>query len=263
MIKIRFRISLLIITGILNVLVSNAQKLPGTQEKSVLLPATTNIDGLATEWNNNFQAYNKSTDIYYTLANDKDNLYLAIQATDPVIMKKVIGGGVTLTLCASGDKNDTNPLYITIPAVAASLQIGINNAVNELTDSKTNKDSLLNALNKQIAIASKKIEVRGFKGFNDSLVAVTNNTALKMAVQVNEKNALTYELMIPLRLTGITGNQQIAYNIKVNNVASIAKYTHSDGVSVSTIPHGLAVNQADIQAMMYNTDFWGKYTLNN
>jgi hypothetical protein len=72
---------------------AKAQKLPNKQEVSLRIPADMKIDGNAKEWNNKFQAYNKLTNIFYTLSNDDKNLYLVIQATDPIIIEKMIRGG--------------------------------------------------------------------------------------------------------------------------------------------------------------------------
>ena len=55
-------------------LVVHAQKLPNKQEISFQAPTNIKIDGKASEWNNQFLAYNNATDIYYTIANDDKNL---------------------------------------------------------------------------------------------------------------------------------------------------------------------------------------------
>ncbi|HCN82336.1 MAG TPA: hypothetical protein DIT07_01770, partial [Sphingobacteriaceae bacterium] len=77
---------LLFLIGILYLIIipvtTSAQKLPNIQEASLRAPAGIKVDGKATEWNNQFQAYNKATEIFYTISNDDDKLYLAVQATD-------------------------------------------------------------------------------------------------------------------------------------------------------------------------------------
>jgi len=54
---------------------ANAQKLPEVQTVNLRAPAGIKIDGKPTEWDSKFQAYNKSTNAFYTIANDDDNLY--------------------------------------------------------------------------------------------------------------------------------------------------------------------------------------------
>ena len=82
-----------------------AQKLPNMQTANVPAPANIKIDGKANEWNNQFQAYNKATSVFYTVANDDDHLYLAIQAADIVIVEKILSGGITINLKRSDKKN--------------------------------------------------------------------------------------------------------------------------------------------------------------
>ena len=50
----------IVFCAILFVLSANAQKLPNTQETSLRAPANLKVDGKPTEWNNQFQAYNKA-----------------------------------------------------------------------------------------------------------------------------------------------------------------------------------------------------------
>lgn len=93
----------------------NAQKLPNVQQKSLRAPANVKVDGKATEWDDTFQAYNHATDIFYSMANDDDKLYLVVQASDKQIINKIIGGGVELTIQKSGKKNDKDGITITYP----------------------------------------------------------------------------------------------------------------------------------------------------
>src|SRR5476651_2358683 len=91
-----------------------AQKLPAKQEISLRVPAGIKIDGKATEWDNKFQAYNNATELFYTLSNDDDNLYLIVQITKPRVIEKVLNVGITLTINGAGKKDDKAPENISI-----------------------------------------------------------------------------------------------------------------------------------------------------
>src|SRR5476651_1199450 len=93
----------------------DAQKLPNVQQTSLRAPANIKIDGKTTEWDNQFQAYNRATDVFYTLSNDDSNLYLIIQATDEDIIRKIINGHVSFTISKSGKKSDQDAAVITYP----------------------------------------------------------------------------------------------------------------------------------------------------
>ncbi|MBC7401019.1 MAG: hypothetical protein H7289_13850, partial [Mucilaginibacter sp.] len=56
--------------------IANAQKLPKVQTASIAAPTNIKIDGKATEWGNKFQAFNRTTEVYYTLSNSATKLYL-------------------------------------------------------------------------------------------------------------------------------------------------------------------------------------------
>jgi hypothetical protein len=74
------KISLALLTTAF-VLSAQAQKLPNIQETSVWAPANVKMDARLTDWGNNLQAYNKTVDLGYTIANDDKNLSLVIKAS--------------------------------------------------------------------------------------------------------------------------------------------------------------------------------------
>ncbi len=47
------------------------QKLPNIQTASLRASANIKVDGKAAEWGNKLEAYNNTTEVFYTLANDK------------------------------------------------------------------------------------------------------------------------------------------------------------------------------------------------
>src|ERR1700761_4734409 len=93
---------------------ASAQQLPSIQRNNLRAPATLKIDGKTDDWNKGFQAYNHATDVFYTIANDDDNLYLVVSATSPNIVNRVINGGITLGISPSGKKGN-NEIAITYP----------------------------------------------------------------------------------------------------------------------------------------------------
>jgi len=83
-----------------------AQSLLNVQQTSQRTPARLKIDGKATEWNNQYLAYNTATSVFYTIANNNDEVYLVIHATEPRVIEKMIEGGISFTISAA-DKNIT------------------------------------------------------------------------------------------------------------------------------------------------------------
>jgi len=261
-IKIRVLIPLCLCTATLF-----AQKLPKIQEASLRIPDNVKIDGKSTEWDNKFQAYNNSTDIFYTIANDDEKLYLIIQATDPIIIRKIIAGGITLTINSTGDKKDKG-VAITYPIFEKKNWPIINwknkpKVTNKTTDNGKLLDSFMYAGNKQLADKSKEIKVFGIKGL-DTLISVYNEDGIRAASLFDHQIAYTYELAVPLKYLALSGDDQnkFSYNIRVNGSESIegATVKHIEGGTLVTGGNG-SISAVDAQYMLDPTDFTGSYIL--
>ena len=83
---------------------AQAQKITNVQETAVWVPGNIKVDGKLNEWGDNLQALNKATQVYYTLANDDKNLYLAIRSANQNSANKIVAGGLNLTINAAGKK---------------------------------------------------------------------------------------------------------------------------------------------------------------
>src|SRR5476651_2443429 len=77
------------------VIVAHAQKLPGIQTTSLWAPVSIKIDGKPSEWGNEYQALNKATGVFYTIANDNENIYLIVHAKQKRVIQKIIDVGIT------------------------------------------------------------------------------------------------------------------------------------------------------------------------
>ncbi len=238
-------------------LTATAQKLPNTQTTSLRAPINIKIDGKATEWDNKFQAYNHATDVYYTLANDDDKLYLVVQATDRQIINKIIGGGVILTIQKSGKKTDKNGISIIYPlfdakdrpyvrggsdgggtvkvfaigggggggggAMSADAIQSVNvvrGSDSPAANAKMEGDSIMNVYNTRLDEKSKNIGVIGIPGL-DTLISVYNADGIKTGERFNNKMVYTYELSIDLKKLGLSVNDvaKFAYHIKLNGAS--------------------------------------------
>ncbi len=265
---------------------ANAQKLPGVQQGSVRAPADIKIDGKTTEWNGQFQAFNHATDIFYTMSNDDENLYLTVQATDAAVVRKILRGGVCLTIQPTGKKTDKDGLSVTYPVAATSgVKAGISVmsfkreaggdvvriSTTEAATPEKSADSVMMARNAAFSKSSKWIGVTGFKGI-DSLISVYNEDGIKAMGRYDNKGAFTYELAISLKQLGFstTNPVKFTYHIALNGVNLFAKAGGNQEmrvVNVSGAPMGgggADLSQLKImldQSQTAATDFWGEYML--
>lgn len=236
-----------------------AQKLPNVQTSSVPAPADIKIDGKPAEWGK-LQALNHATGVYYTMANDAENLYLVVQGTDNHTVEKIISGGVTLTIKNADKKSSATPVAITFPFILPKDRFPI---VQKIKDKNQDTPFDQDDLNKQLTLAEKEIDVRGIKEIQDTTISVYNDVGITVASKVDAKKVLTYELSIPLKyLQQGLDNSTLNYNIRLNppRVIKMPAGTMIKVIGVMSIRKDSAAGD-DYQNLMSPTDFSGSYTL--
>lgn len=258
---------------LLSYLTANAQKLPSVQQASLRAPAIIKIDGNSTEWPKPLQAYNNSTNLFYTMANDDENLYLVIQVTEGVNISKIISAGITLIINKQESNGDKNAFSLTYPIFDVKDRPNINvkdkiKIVPGSTASLRKADSVMQVNNKRLSSKSKFIRVTGFKGM-DSLISVYNQDGIKAAELLDNKVVYTYELSIALKQLGLSVDDaaKFAYTIKSNGtkMAAMNGYviTKTEGrvSQMMDILPGAYTRMPDLQILISTTDFSGEYTL--
>jgi len=199
-----FFLALLIFTSVVN-----AQKLPNVQQTSIRAKKSPNNEVADT-----FEAYNHNTDIFYTLSNDDNKLYLTIKVIEPFIFKKIASGGLTLTI-SNGAKANEN-VSITYPTTkdSAPFYLVLNSTGGTATTTKNHNDSLKNALNAQMTNSLKVIEVTGVKAISDSLISIYNEYGIKANAFFDDQINYNYRLELPLKY--LNNLSKISYKITLN-----------------------------------------------
>lgn len=271
-------------------LTAKAQKLPDTQETGLRAPAGIKVDGKATEWAGGYQAYNKNNQLYYSIANDDENVYLTVNAANTSIISKIMRGGLTFTVVTSGKKKDktgqpsfTFPVQASTSVNTAAMQ-GLRTAMPAQAASMSPQemmkrmDSVMYAMNRQHIDKLKDIKVLGVPGITDSLLSIYNEEGIKARALFDAKGAYNYELAIPLKYLGLNAGEsrELQYNLCLNglmaNIRRVEGTLPSGGASeVRTVvvnggagggmmsmsgPGGI-----DFMSLISPTDFWGKFTL--
>ena len=247
----------LIIAIFIAISTAYAQKLPTVQKASVFAPANIKIDGKADEWNNQFQAYNNATDIYYTIANDNENLYFVIRVKYSEVIQKVLMGGITITINHTTKKREENAISVTYPVLRnGDMSMVSNLAVRKLfprENGDTSKTIKVDDLNQLMDNKSKQINTTGIRSIPDNTISVYNTDGLKAAERFDDKVQYTCEIAIPLKYLTLPDGQPFSYQIKVNEPAPI----NLSRASGSRLPPPAPIpDSADA-----TTDFWGEYIL--
>ena len=256
-----------------------AQKAQNVQSGNVWAPATVKIDGKLTEWGESLKAYNKNVQLWYTIANDDKNIYLAIKSIDLDNNNKILAGGISFTLNTEGKKKTKNAFTITFPIVKrAGGRIGHGGRKGGFGGDDTPDTAAIVTQQNQTLATGKVISAIGFADITDTLVSIYNEYGIKAAANIDGKGVLVYELAIPIKLLKIAPDDQkeLAYNIKVNGLplsggggfgggnsfGGGGRSGGSGGGGGGGFGGGFGGGKSeDVSDMMSPTDFWGKYIL--
>lgn len=243
----------------------NAQKLPNKQEISVRIPQNVKIDGKAIEWNNRFEAHNYGTDLYYTMANNDEDLYLIIHTSDKYAFKKIIDRGLTLSVKNPKGVKDLN---FTFPYNAGQKDISSSLKGNRFFNMRENSETDVANNNQILKKNHRLIKVEGVEGI-DSLVSVYNENGLQAAELIDDTKNYTLEMTVKLKLIGLSAKdgRKISYKLKVNSTGEKAPTLDNIRiVGMAEIPPEMKAQVlADVTEkwvrMDGGTELQGEYTL--
>ncbi|MFD1256025.1 hypothetical protein ACFQ3S_04395 [Mucilaginibacter terrae] len=236
----------------------------------VKAPAGIKIDGKHTEWKE-LPAYNKGTTLRYTLANDANNLYLAITTTDQTNINKLLGGGLTFTINKEGKKKEKDAAVITYPVVTSGggrARMGGRGRQEGGVDTAALVES-----RKQAVAGMKELSITGIKEITDTLISIYNTFGVKTAISFDAHGSLFYELAVPLKLLQLNAGSatELAYNLKLNGIQM--NFGNREGGGNRQGGGGGGGNGGGgngggggfgggaMMELMTPTDFWGKYKL--
>jgi hypothetical protein len=273
-----------------------AQKLNTVQEASVWAPANVKVDAKLTEWNDTFQAFNKTTNVFYTVSNDDNNLYLVMKSTDQSTNNKIVGGGINLTINTAGKKNEKDAFILTFPVVnMANLRSTMMQGMSMRAPGgggqpQTPDSAAIADMRKKAVSTFKEVKLVGFKDIPDSVISIYNEYGIKAFVDFDSKGALIIEMAVPLKAMHLDAGSAFAYNIKLNGInlnalmpgmnhmvmsgmggggASFSGGGGGGGMATTVVVSGggmgggggMPRSMGDIANMLSPTDFWGKYTV--
>lgn len=238
-----------------------AQKLPNKQQGSMRPPANVKTDGKANEWT--YSAFNRATDVFYTIANDNNNLYLTLKVENVGIIRKIISGGITFSVNSSGKKSDENTVAITYPIFNLKTKPYINFG-NKPTGS--GPDSFVLANNRRFSAQSKFVRTAGVKGV-DTLISVYNTDGVKVASSFDKDMNYICELAISLNHVrqALNTEGKLFYRVTLNPI----QMDDMPGINITRDAGGtitsITVNRRDAlpnsASMSATTDFSDEYVL--
>ena len=196
------------------------------QESTLALkaPATAvTIDGDNKEWGDSLAYYNAESKLNYTIANDKQNLYLVIRTNDVSKQNYILSSGVTFGIDTKGRKKDA--YAITFPK---SGQEGMRRGAPNLEENKL-RAGILNF---------RKIVVKGFNDISDDEISFSNAFGIQIAIGFDDKGYMIYEEAIPLDLfhAGDLAKNDWSFNIKLNPPSKPEDNSMKSDISTAGVP---------------------------
>lgn len=226
-------------------------------ESNKWVPANIKIDGQATEWPKPLQFYNNDTKLFYTIANDKDTLYVIVSVPDRQSQMKIMKSGLTVSVNPSGKKKGGASL--TFPLTAE--------ATPPPDVPQESQQKVAEEWKKQILANVKEIKVDGFTGVTDGNIPVNNQYGIRTASSFDGTGNLVCEMAIPLSVAGIPAGYEkpIAYRFKVNALSRDERKEREKAAREKQQggdQQAQGAGAEPMNMMMYfSADFWTRQTL--
>ena len=251
------------------------QKLPDVQQTSLRAPANIKIDGKPTEWNK-FEAYNRATDLYYTMSNDDKNLYLVIQASNANVLSKITNRGILLVIDPSAKRNEKGAVSVNYPVFELQYNnkpfIQFSNTGGLTSEQRrtleANPDSMLTVANKRLHASDKFIRTNGIANV-DTLLSIYNDKDIVAGEAFEKGPVYTYELAMPFKYLQLQGgpSAKFSYHIVLDglnierDLGMRTTITPDGRMAVEFTKGAVLFKREDLPAVNSATDFWGEYTL--
>jgi hypothetical protein len=185
-----------------------------------LLPPPSNIiiDGNLKDWGDSLRYYNQDKQLNYALANDQDNVYMAIRINDRSEQIRVLRAGLTLSIDTRGKKKET--FTMTFPFGDGSAPSMAENAMDLHGGNNDVKQEEREELMKAKLTKLMEIKVTGFKDVESETMTTSNTYGFKVAIDYDKDGSLVYEAAIPLKFFHADDllKNEWAFNFKINGI---------------------------------------------
>lgn len=165
-------------------------------------------DGQLNDWRDSLTLYNEATNLFYNLANDEKNIYLAIRSSSKEDLTKILAGGISFSANIESKKKD--PATVIFPVLDRTP--GKSRNVKEQPE--------IEEMQKKVLSRIKDIKVSGFKEIIDGGISLQNTYGIRASAAFDKNNNLVQEIIIPLSLLNLSSSstELVTYNIKINGL---------------------------------------------
>jgi hypothetical protein len=199
--------------------ISNAQSNKSAATTLQAPPKDIVVDADAKKWGDSLRYYNTEKHINYSLANDQDNLYMAIRINDRLDQRKILKAGITFSVDPKGKKKEA--FSITFP-------LNVQGATPTLPSAKMEDGEVTQQdreeLMRERLTTLRGIKVVGFKDIEDDMITTSNTYGIKTAINFDDDGNLVCEAAIPLKFFHVDdpSKNEWAFNFKINGITKSA-----------------------------------------
>ncbi|MBD1394035.1 hypothetical protein [Mucilaginibacter glaciei] len=178
-------------------------------------PARVLVDGSLKEWGDSLRYINDEKKIPYTLANDQENLYVAIRISDRTEQARILNAGITISIDPKGKKKEAFTMTFPLSDPGTKTQLGYRKDDNGDL-SQQDRDELM----RERITTLRNIKVTGFKDVAYEMITTSNTYGFKAAVDYDKDGKLVCEAAIPLKFfhADSPSKNEWAFNFKINGV---------------------------------------------
>jgi lipoprotein-anchoring transpeptidase ErfK/SrfK len=176
------------------------------------------VNGILSDWKDSLDLYNADTKLFYSIANDHENIYLAVKNSSEDNLTKILARGISFTV----NFENTKKVAPTVTFPVLDRTPGKKQVETEQPEAKE--------IQRRIISKIKEIKVEGFKELVDGGISLYNTYGIKAVLSLDEKNDMIQEIAIPLRLLGIESGstELITYRIRINGFQGSASIQQRD-----------------------------------
>lgn len=193
-------------------------------------PANLVIDGDMKEWGDSLRYFNQEKKLNYSIANDKENIYLVLRINDRSEQQRAMMAGITFSIDPKGKKKETYSVtfpYTDPDAMAAErLERQADGPAEQPRDDDDRQQRMQAHLTKL-----KQIKATGFPDVLNELITTSNTYGIKTALNIDKDGSLVYEAQVPINMLHAdnSGKNEWAFNIKINGITRKGPDGHSRG----------------------------------
>lgn len=176
-------------------------------------PANIVIDGDIKEWGDSLRYYNAEKQLNFAIANDKDNLYMAIRISDRSEQFRILRSGITFSVDTKGKKKESFSLTFPLNVQSSTPTFDMRGE-NPADITQQDRDELM----RERLTTLRGIKVVGFKEIEGDMITTSNTYGIQAAINYDANGELVCEAAIPLKFfhADEIAKNEWAFNFKIN-----------------------------------------------